>query len=263
MIKTVVIAEWKKIYHSFIPWLWLVGALLIPLVCGLIYGNRSAMFDPEPGMNAWNAYVQMNISMASGLLLPFLVILLVAMNVHPEHKGNTWKRLLVLPVSKGALYFGKGLFLVAQLFGCLLLFVVGILVSGSLVTLIHPSLALSGGAFPLVDMLWQVIRLFVSLLAILSLQYVFSLLTNNILIPVIVGVFMMILSLVLVQGWSYVVYDPYAFPIIYAWDFGGKMPQPHWMGLTKPEWLSILVSVVVGWLGFLRFKTRSDVLIGG
>jgi hypothetical protein len=72
-----------------------------------------------------------------------------------------------------------------------------------------------------------------------------------------VGMFAYILSMVLVQGWSYAVYDPYAFPLMLDWELATKSPQFHWLGLYKTEWLSLLYSLGLAWLGWCYFKRSS------
>ena len=74
------------------------------------------------------------------------------------------------------------------------------------------------------------------------------------LVTVVVGVFAYVLSMVLVQGWAYAVYDPYALPMLIDWENATRTPMFQWMGLYKPEWLSLLYSVLIAWGGLAFFK---------
>ncbi len=257
MIKNIVFAEWIKSKHSFTPWFLVVGSVLIPVICGLIYLNRWSIFSPEAGMDGWDAYLNMNVSLAGGLLFPFWVILLVALSVYPEYKGNAWKRLFVTPVGKSRLYRGKLIHLCFQVVITILGFMLSVAITGVIVGMQHPTLMLEAINLPMISMLYTGFRLLLCLLPMLFIQYVLSMLTRNMLIPVALGMFLVIVSLVLAQGWSYVEYDPYAFPLLFTWDLSGKMNLTHWMGLAKTEWLSLAVCLLVGWIGKLGFNRLS------
>lgn len=254
VILTVLKAEWMKTRHTALPWVALLGGLFIPLVQGLIYLFRWRAFVPEAGSNGWDNLLSTCVGLSGGLLFPFLAIMLVAFFHHLEIKANAWKRLLVMPVGRSALYWGKWVFLLLLLLGAVLALLVGSVLISILLNGLRPSLELPLSMLPFGTLLGYLLRFYLSFLAILTLQHVMSFFANNALIPVMVGVFAYILSLVLVQGWSYAVYDPYAFPLILDWDTGSKVAQCHWLGLYKTEWLSLLYSIGFAWLGVLVFK---------
>lgn len=257
MINRVITAEWIKSKHSFTPWFVGIGILLIPLVGFLIFLNRWTYFVPEPGSNGWEAYYQLNLGLSASLMLPVWNILLVALVIHPEQKGNTWKRLFITPVGKSALYGGKLMYLYLLLALTVIGFTLAVVLTGVTAQFLHPELVLRLNAVPFTSLLFTGIGLMVCLLPILTIQYVFSMLTNNVLIPAAVGLFMVIVSTVLAQGWSYAVYDPYAFPLLFSWNESGKTTLPDWLGIASIEWMSVLIVVLVGWLGWLRFRRMS------
>jgi len=256
-IQAIILAEWIKSRRSFTPWFLVAGSVLIPLVCFLIYINRSSIFTPEAGANGWSAYLQMNVSLSTALMLPIWIILLVALTIHPEQKGNTWKRLFVTPVGKGRLYTGKLVYLCLEVVVTLIGFFMAIGLSGIMAHALHPNLAMHFNDMPLLDMLMTAVGLTICLLPMMTIQYVFSLLTNNVLVPASIGLFVVIVSMVLAQGWKYAVYDPYVFPLLFAWDDTGKSTLPHWLGISSIEWMSVAVCLLVAWVGWWKFKQKS------
>lgn len=251
------LTEWMKSRRTFTPWFLGAGSMLVPVVCFLIYVNKWSIFTPEAGANGWTAYLQMNLNLATALLLPVWIILLVALNIHPEQKGNTWKRLFVTPVGKGRLFIGKLVYLGVEVVVTLIGFFITIGLTGIIAHALHPSLALPVKDLPLFNMLLTAVGLTICLLPMMTIQYVFSMLTNNVLVPASIGLFVVIVSMVLIQGWKYTVYDPYAFPLLYAWNDCGKTTLPHWLGISSVEWMSVAVCILVAWGGWWKFKRIS------
>lgn len=253
MINRILKAEWVKSRRSFTPWFLGTGMLLVPAICVLIYLNRWSHFIPDAGMDGWKPFLHLNLGM-SALLMPVWAIMSVALVIHPEQKGNTWKRIFITPAGKKALYVGKGLYLYQLLTLTVAGLIAAMLLLSVPVQLLHPELNLRLSAVPVSDVLLMGLGLLVSLIALLTLQYIFSLLTNNVLIPTALGLFLLIISLVLVQGWLYAKYDPYAFPMLFSWNVSGKTTMPGWLGISTIQWLSVPLVLLVAWLGWLRFK---------
>lgn len=254
MLKKVIKAEWMKARHSFLPWMVILGGLFIPVVEGLIYLFRWASFVPEAGANGWDTLLSTCMGLSAGLLFPFLVILMVAFNHHVEYKANAWKRLLVIPLGRTALYGGKWLFLLLGLLVATLIQAAGIVLVGLLLGWLKPALALQLTGLPFGFLTLYTLRFYITFFAILTIQFVLNVLINNTLVTVVVGVFAYVLSMVLVQGWAYAVYDPYALPMLIDWENATRTPMFQWMGLYKPEWLSLLYSVLIAWGGLAFFK---------
>jgi len=256
MLYKTFLAELKKSQHTFVPWLTLSGSLLVPLVCFLIYCFKWKYFIPETGVNSWDEYTQMSLSFASGMLFPFLVIIMVALNINLENKANSWKRLYVMPVGRDTLFWGKLLFLSMQLLICSVFMFFWILLTGLFLGIMHPELLFLEYSPDIFNLLMLSLRFFISLLGVLSIQYFLSLLLNNIIVPITAGVMLVIVSLMLVQGWEYSVYDPYAFPLLFSWNNSGKMVQIAWWGLLKTEWLSMLYYIVFSIMAMVLFKRK-------
>jgi hypothetical protein len=175
MIKTLLLAELKKSRHSFVLWLVLFGALFLPVLFFIIYLFRWRYFIPEAGSSAWDGLLDNLITIASSFFMPLLVIMLVAFYVQLEFKANSWKTLFVMPVERGRLFLGKTCFLTLLLFGCLVLFVAGMLLTGLLAGLFHPELGFLQTPPDLGKWVVPLIRLFFNLLSIMNLQLIISL----------------------------------------------------------------------------------------
>lgn len=50
------------------------------------------------------------------------------------------------------------------------------------------------------------------------------------------------------------VYEPYAIPMLLDWENGTRSPLFRCLGLYQPEWMSVLYSVVIGWVGLRLFR---------
>lgn len=65
------------------------------------------------------------------------------------------------------------------------------------------------------------------------------------------GVIMIILAVILLQGWTGVYLFPYAYPVLTLQQFGAP-------GLLKHEWLSIGYFVLFALVGYIDFMRRKD-----
>ncbi|MDP4276298.1 MAG: ABC transporter permease [Bacteroidota bacterium] len=247
-------AEWKKSRHTFASTLIFSGAFLVPVVSFLIYFFRWQHFIPDHGTNAWNEFIDMNLSLSAGLLFPFLVILIVALNLMLENKADSWKRLYILPIRRETLFWGKLLFLAIQLFCCTVLFFITIPLTGIILGLIHPELAFLNHSLDIVFLLTLSIRFYISLLAILSIQYFISLAFSNIIVPIATGMMLIIVSIIVVQGWNQAYYDPYAFSILLSRE--DMVDIPTWFGRPRTELLSIGYFSLISLGAMVYFKQK-------
>lgn len=106
-------------------WIWLV--LLASPIISFPIGALTQI--PEDG-NPWGHILRSMVVIHSLLFLPILSGLLPAFLCRYEHTGGGWKQLLVLPVSRSAVYFGKLITSVLLLAFCQLMFLGAILLAG-------------------------------------------------------------------------------------------------------------------------------------
>lgn len=249
-------SEFLKIKGSFTYWFTIISAILIPFLVFLIFLFKPEFNIPPEGVNAWDKFFDINLSIISSLLFPFYIILTVALNFNIEHKENSWKKLLILPVSRSSIYLNKALFLLLQITTALLLFLLAIFASGFVLGIIHPELAFLSHSIKLGPMLKALLRLFVSILGIFSIQYLLSLFFKNIIIPIASGMFFTIAALIVALRWKYAVYFAYAFPQIIYSASREQLNVKSWHGIFISEPVGIAIFLVAIITGMYIFKNK-------
>lgn len=106
-------------------WIWLV-LLASPLIS---FPIGALMNIPDEG-NPWSYILLTMVMLHSLLFLPILSGLLPAFLCRYEHTGGGWKQLLVLPVSRTAVYFGKLITSALLLAFCQFMFLCAVLLAG-------------------------------------------------------------------------------------------------------------------------------------
>jgi len=250
------IAENQKTKGTFTFWFTLLGSLLIPFVYFLIYLFRSESFIPPEGINPWEDFMKGHLKAIAFMLFPLHVILTIAININIEHKENSWKKLFVLPVQRESIYISKMLFLLCQVFMSLVIFSVSIIIFGGILGLVHKELNFLDYYPEFYPYSKLIIRLFISVLGIFSIQYFLSLFFKNIIIPISLGVFLTIVATIIVQGWEHSIYFPYAFPMCFFLNSNQLATADHFYGLTPSEITSFATFVAVNILGIIVFNAK-------
>jgi len=256
MLYKLLLAENQKVNHTFTAWFTVIGATLLPTIYFIIYFSKAFLFIPEEGVNPWTEFFKNNFNLLGMLFLPLFVVLVVGLNVNTEFKANSWKKLFVLPVKKEMIFVAKLLFLIAQLFITLLIFCFSLLFFGVVLGLLHPELGFLKVFPDFVYLIELILRLFVSVLGMLSIQYFLCLYFENIMVSISIGAFAFLASLVLVRGWEYAVYDPYAFTQLFSLRLSDSVNIPVWSGVTLPEILSVVYFLMINWISIYFFKRK-------
>jgi len=129
-----------------------------------------------------------------------------------EYKGDTWKSLFSLPLSKLSIYASKYIYIVFLTFLTMLLFAVMIIASGHVIELIRPTLEF-GDYNPNEFIFKGFAKLFLSSIGIISIQFLMNLMWNDFLKPFGLGFLLTIAcSITANVGSEYAIYLPYAFP---------------------------------------------------
>ncbi len=184
------------------------------------------------------------------------LILSAALNLNIEHKSKSWKKLLLLPISRTRIFGDKGIFLLLQTIFSLLLFLATMIALGCLLGIIYPELKMLTYSPNLLFAFSFLGRVLMGSLAILSIHYVLSLFFENMIIPITAGIIGVIISVVISTKWKYAVYFPYSFLSLLYNDSFGKMAAEKWMGISISEWVSIALSVVAISVGAWIFNKK-------
>lgn len=194
------------------------AAILLPLlICSFIafgFFSQSARISKVhmPAEALWAMYSGSALSIMGMLILPFYVVFMAFSVNNIEHKNDTWKTLFAQPLNKFSIYAAKYLYAVLLIFICLLLFVMLTYLSGNLLHLLIKGFNFN--EFNPLGLLSKVyLKLFLSSLGILSLQFIASLIWGDFLKPMGIGFIGIIAGIITAtKGWKYAYMIPYSHP---------------------------------------------------
>lgn len=196
------------------------SAVILPvLICGLIFVGFFSHADKiaanhTSGMMLWMEYAGAILGVMGSLLLPILIVFIAYSVNSIEHKADTWKTLFSLPISKLSVYSAKFLYALFLMLLCLVLFDALTIVSGNLLGTLKP--ALKFHEYSITHTLTELyIKLFLSALGILSIQFLLSLLFRDFLKPMGIGFAATIGGVIMASmGWQYAYLFPYSHPML-------------------------------------------------
>ena len=245
-------AEILKVKRTFALWLTILGALFVPMIYFLIMLNRPAFFIPkDPAKeNIWVKYYENAWQSTSFFLLPFFIILLTTLIVQIEHKSNTWKHLLTLPVPKWVIYINKLLIIVFLVMLCYLLFNIFLLIGAFVLGISNPRLTFHTQPIPMNFLVNYTIKSFVSTLGLTAIHYWIALRIKNLILPIGIGIVGVIAGLILINGWENIIYLPYAHSTMTYF----KMSAGSFKMFETHEIHSLAWFVGIAILGFIDFK---------
>jgi len=192
------------------------SVIILPLVISLLVSAgfyfNSAKLDKLPGTALWMLFSGILFTIVSGLWLAMMVVFIAYSVNSIEHKADSWKTLFSLPTSKWAVYSAKLIYASILIALYLLMFLVLTVVLGNLLGTLKPELRFAD--YHMEGLLIQrYIKLFLSSLGIISIQFLLSLLWSNFLKPMGVGFICTIVGSIITEiGWKYAYLFPYASP---------------------------------------------------
>jgi hypothetical protein len=248
------------------------SAVLLPLLLCLMifvgFFNKSGL-DNVPGMMLWLQFSGLILGVMGSLLLPMLIVFIGYSVNNIEHKSETWKSLFSLPIPKWSVYSAKYFYAFFLVFLCLGLFFLFTIGFGNLLSVVKPTLKFN--EYHIESTLAQIyLKLFLSSLGILSIQFLMSLLFRDFLKPMGIG-FVATIAGVILAGpvdWKYAYLFPYSHPMLALKSmFGGGGPNKVHKGpalpditiniFTKDIWVSLAVAAAVFILGYFIVLRKS------
>jgi len=244
------------------------SAVLLPLlICLLLFVGFFSHADKmasTPGVVLWLQFAGAILGVMGSLLLPMLIVFIGYSVNSIEHKADTWKSLFSLPIPKWSVYSAKYTYAFFLVLLCLTLFVLFTLGFGNLLSVLKPVLKFN--EYHMESILAQVyLKLLLSSLGILSIQFLLSLLFRDFLKPMGIG-FVATIAGVILAGteWKYAYLFPYSHPMLTVKSTlphnagkGMNMPQLSVDLFTKDIWVSLAVAVVIFILGYFIVLKKS------
>ncbi|WP_316804547.1 ABC transporter permease [Pedobacter nototheniae] len=242
------------------------AAIILPVViCGLItfgfYSGADKILPLKyPPMILWFRYIGAALGVMGVLILPFYVIFMAFSVNNIEHKNDTWKTLFAQPLNKFSIYAAKYLYAVVLIFICLVLFSFLTFAFGHLLQILVPKYNFNGFD-PSVILTKFYLKLFLSSLGILSIQFILSLVWSDFLKPMGIGFVGTIMGIITANvGWKYAYLIPYSHPSLVLKSSSGakKLADPADFPIFTHEiWTSLTFALVLFILGYFIVSRKS------
>jgi hypothetical protein len=209
-------SEFYKSKNTLAFW----ASILLPLfICGAIslafYSNSDKILRMHyPPKVLWLNFAGSALGVMGMLILPFYVIFMAFSVNNIEHKNDTWKSLFAQPLNKFSIYAAKYLYGLLLIFICLFLFLALTYLSAHLLHWLIPAQRFDAYD-PLLALSKFYMKLFLSALGILSLQFIMSLIWGDFLKPMGIGFVGVIIGIIAAsKGWEYAYLIPYSQPAL-------------------------------------------------
>ncbi|MCG7409763.1 ABC transporter permease [Paenibacillus sp. ACRRX] len=179
-------ADWLKLRRTWMGWLVLLGPIGVIGLQSVNYGLRYDYLLKKYADDPWgNLIINVQFLAAPALLLGITLIASIISGI--EHREQSWKQVLALPISRSTVFASK--FTIIQL----LLFVACTLLSGGTLLL--------GGVLGLgMDIPWEMLLLkcyfpWLAAMPIIALQSWLSITNRNQALPISIGILVSIFSM--------------------------------------------------------------------
>lgn len=207
MFRKLVAVELLKIRRS----LALLMMLAIPLVvlllnfAMLVKRNEIGQIDERTWFFYWNG----NTGMWSYFMLPLYMALITGLLSGQEHKNQTWRLMLTLPVSQLQLFVVKGILAWLFVVASTLILMTGTALSVGALVLAGASME---GAFP-VELLTMLGKVALTCLPVLVIQHAISWRFQNLVLPLAVSV-VATMGVQPIGSSTYWVWYPWSYPVM-------------------------------------------------
>ncbi len=249
-------SEWLKRKRSFASSLVIAGSLFTPAIVAVVrlihHRGLPAIYSADafwPSM--WRACWE---SMAV-FFLPLTAILATSLIVQIEFRSNAWKQVHALPLSAAVIFLSKLGVILVMLIQFLLLFNLGIYVSGMLPYWVVPGVPHPKGSFWSLPLLRETTLYFIDCLPIVAAQYLIALRSNNFLVPIGIGFMAWIGALAAVSS-KVAVWWPYSYTIIHYLRDTPK--GTHFAAYGELHWLGLMFFVALTAVSFALFVANHE-----
>ncbi|WP_149243107.1 ABC transporter permease [Dyadobacter sp. 32] len=202
--------ELLKLKNTFALWLTVSGALFVPLILFITYLSDIKAFLPGQGVNPWNDFLIRTLNGCCFFSAGF-VLLIVGLIIHIEHQANAWKHLFSLPISRGCIYLGKLMIIVAMVIAFFTLYLSFAVGAGLALGYLVPAFGFSKIPVPGLHLFRFISEFLISILPMVLLQFWLSFRFKNMITSLAIGLGGLISGLLL-KGWQYIIFLPYAAP---------------------------------------------------
>lgn len=247
-------AEYIKTKRTWAFWLSILGGMLIPTIMFLVLRSHPEMLTKGMSNMPWYMFLKYSWQSVATFLLPLYVVLVTSLVVQVEHRANAFKKMLTLPYSRAGYYWSKVGVILFYIAITHLVFIASIIVFGLVLGTLYPETQFMTKPIPLNMMLIEITKSFLASLGIVSIQFLLSIRFRNFIKPIGFGFATTIAASIMLLGWEYVDYWPWALP---AKVSPGIMQGASMDVFTKHELISMGYFVLFMSLGSIYFSHRN------
>jgi hypothetical protein len=207
-------SEWSKSRKTFIPWLCILAPVLhAALIYLTLYHAGNSII--QPGENVWDALAAQSFQGLYMIFYPLAACILVSLIFQTDHQANMWKHLYALPLPRWSIYTAKSLFAFLLIGLCLVFYSLLMPLAISLLSGRYPSWGLNNYIHAAATIfLPTALKGWIASAALCAIQSWISYRFKNFAIPLTFGLGATLVGVIAIQGWKYVGYYPYAFPLL-------------------------------------------------
>lgn len=248
--------EWLKRKRSFTSSLVIVVSLFTPALVAAIrllrYRGLPAIYSGDAfWQNMWHSCWE---SMAI-FFLPLGAILATSLVTHIEFRSNAWKQVHTLPARTSIIFLAKLTVILITMAQLLLLFTLGVYVSGMIPYLLIAGVPHPKGSFLSMPLLRENALYFVDCLPIVAAQYLMALRSSNVLVPIGIG-FMAWVAAVAAVSSRLAVWWPYSYPIVHY--IVGTPKGAHFGTSGTFHWMAAIWFVLLTIISYVLFTTKAE-----
>jgi len=241
--KEAIVIELIKMKNTLGIWTSIIFPALVVLMNFLIYFNRPKMLLGAEG-NPWIFVSRNAVTIYSILFLPLFIAIITFYINYNEHRGNSWRQIYSLPISKGTVYFSKLFNSFIILCVSMLLFYILNYISMAALKSIYPQIPFDKYSYdPIIPITFLKITL--ASMGILAIQFLISILSGNFIYSLGFGLIATFAGAFLAQ-WEKIIYYPYSYPFQAAID----LTKNNYTILNQNLLFSLCVFVLFAASGF-------------
>ncbi len=228
---------------------------IIAAAFGPFMSVLDTLFDevirPEEEKVFFNIIMIEKFQMTAFLVFPFFVILICTLLPQLEYKNNTWKQLLTSPQTKMNVFAAKFINVHRLIIIFLIVNQCCTLIYAVIIHLAKPSLDLLNQPVNVSEVVLHVVSSYISLLALISIQFWLGLRFRNFIAPIGIGVAVWFLGSLMVMNMK----APLAEYFPYSYHVYAAFPESR-LNFDNVRWMSAGYAVLFLLIGFLDFKKR-------
>lgn len=247
-------AEFLKTRKSFMYWLTLLAAFFIPLINFIILIERPDVMVSKFQADPWLTFLRFNWKNMASIILPMYIILITNLIVQIEYRNNTWKQVYTTPRTFADIFFSKLVVIHIVLPVFIIFFSVFVILSGLSVALVNKNYHLAFATVHWNMVLVMALRIYISVFAMIVIQYWLSLRFRNFVIPVGIGLAMWIIGIVLIE-WDKIIYFPYMYSVFMFFTDFEKEPDKLSVFLITSV-VAFMIVLPIGFWDIYKLKER-------